>query len=348
MKWSFTIMQISGIPIRIHLTFFLLLLFVLLSPASTGFGGPEGLLIVLGVFVGVVIHELGHALTARRYDINTRSITLLPIGGVAALDRMPTKPSGEIVVAAAGPLTSFGLALLLGGIAAGSYFTLGAESYLTHYLSTLAFINGFLGAFNLVPALPMDGGRILRGILASAKGHTWGTEVAGKVGQVVAIGFGVIGLFSGNFFLMLIAVFVYLGANAERQEAELERTLKDIPAWRAMLAPVYWTTPEETLGSLSSSLRHTMQEDVPVIDQGRLVGMVSRVDLIPALKREEFDVRVSDIVRQIPQPASPAEPLVDVLRRMRNSNLFALPVIDQGRLAGLITREKIGRCPMKC
>ena len=347
MKWSFTILQVAGIPIRIHLTFLLLLLFVLFMPGEGGLGGPQGVLLILGVFFGVAIHELGHAMTARIYKINTRSITLLPIGGLAALERMPKKPSSEIAIAAAGPITSFalGAVLLLIGLGVGTVY---ADSYLYNYIMNLAIINGFLGAFNLVPALPMDGGRILRGVLSAAKGHTWGTNVASKVGQVVAVMFGAFGLFTGNFILILIAVFVYLGAKAERGEAEMERILKGYHAWQAMLAPVRWATPKETLGALVMDLRHTMQEDVPVIDDGKLVGIVSREDLLPALQRGELNRKVGEITRGIPKPASPEEPLVDVFRRMRQNRLFALPVIDQGRLAGMVTREKIGRCPSNC
>ncbi len=224
MGWSFPIGSVGGTLIRVHVTFFLLLAWVAGSAwiAGGAQAALDSVLFILLLFACVVLHELGHVLAARRYGVQTPDITLLPIGGVARLERIPEKPSQEFVIAIAGPAVNVVIAaillVILGGILpAGS---LELDNPGVNLLARLAGANIFLVVFNLIPAFPMDGGRILRAALAHWLGYTQGTRIAATVGQVLAFGFGFLGLF-GNPLLLFIALFVYLGATAEAHAAQM-------------------------------------------------------------------------------------------------------------------------------
>ncbi|MBX9701274.1 MAG: site-2 protease family protein, partial [Acetobacteraceae bacterium] len=217
MTWSFPIGTVQGTVIRIHLTFLLLLLWI----GGTGFaqgGAPEAITSVVFVcllFLCVLLHEFGHVFAARRYGVRTPDITLLPIGGVAQMERIPEKPSEELVVALAGPAVNVVIAALL-FLALGGVPSMQAAAELHSpghgILERLAWVNVTLVVFNLIPAFPMDGGRVLRAFLAMRLGHVRATQRAATIGQVVAFGFGILGLFGGNPLLVFIALFVYLGA----------------------------------------------------------------------------------------------------------------------------------------
>jgi len=222
MPWSITIARVAGSEIRIHVTFLLLLAWLGIDYYVQGGAAAalNGVLFILAVFACVVLHELGHAIAARRYGIATPDITLLPIGGLARLSRMPDKPSEEIVIAIAGPLVNVVIALVL-FLALSAPFDARALSHIadpaTGFLARLAGINVFLVLFNLIPAFPMDGGRVLRALLAFRLGRRRATEIAARIGQGLAFVFGFLGLFYGNPILVFIALFVWIGAGSVRQ-----------------------------------------------------------------------------------------------------------------------------------
>src|SRR5215831_3975887 len=284
MGWSWRIGRIAGINLYVHFTFLLLLAWIgfehyqahgdLLEAAA-------GVLFVLTLFGIVVLHELGHALAARRYGIPTRDITLLPIGGVARLERMPDDPWQGFVVALAGPAVNVVLAvgifgiLTLGDGLAPLHHLLRAGG---HFLSQLFWINVALAVFNLLPAFPMDGGRALRALLAMRLGRERATDVAATLGKGFAIAIGVIGLVT-NPFLVLIAIVVWLGASQERALVHLKSALHGVPVSAAMLTRVGTVSPEQRLEDAAALMLSGGQSQVPVVDHGQAVGVLTRGDV---------------------------------------------------------------------
>lgn len=248
MKWSFPVARIAGIDVRIHATFFLLLAWFGFVYYSTGGYGAMvvGLSFIILLFVCVVLHEFGHALAARAYGINTPDITLLPIGGIARLERMPENPWQELVVALAGPAVNVVIAFAL-YLVIGRFFQLGDFGELAegegNLLNKLLAINIVLVVFNMLPAFPMDGGRVLRALLATRMKHARATQIAAAIGQGVAVLLGIVGLFGGNPFLLFIALFVFSGARAEasvaacKQKAEETRVAAVMQPTGPVLAP---------------------------------------------------------------------------------------------------------------
>src|SRR5688572_20953886 len=247
MKGSLRLFSLFRIPVFIHWTFLVLLAWILGSTLYRGGGWEEAVrsaAYVLAVFACVVLHEFGHALAARRYGIGTRDITLLPIGGVARLERMPTDPWQELVVAIAGPLVNVALAAacylliaLRGGLAPGFY----AMDAQVPLLDKLFVVNVSLVIFNMLPAFPMDGGRVLRAFLAMHLDYVQATQIAAMIGQGMALLFAAIGLFgipdavAANPLLIFIALFVWMGASQEASMVQMRAALDGIPVQRAMI-----------------------------------------------------------------------------------------------------------------
>ena len=227
MKWSFKLGRILGIDVYVHFTFLLLLGFVGLAhwlPGRSLEAALTGMLFFAGLFVCVLLHEYGHALAARKYGIATRDITLLPIGGLARLERMPEKPSQELVVALAGPLVNVVIAvgLFVGLMLTGNWQPLSSLTTTSgNLVERLLVVNVFLVLFNLLPAFPMDGGRVLRSLLAMRMEYARATRIAARIGQGMAALFGFAGLF-GNPMLLLIALFVWIGAGQEAAAVEMK------------------------------------------------------------------------------------------------------------------------------
>ncbi|MGA2070847.1 MAG: site-2 protease family protein [Sedimentisphaerales bacterium] len=223
MKWSLNAGRLFGIKFRIHVTFFLLLLYVFFSDIKAGFGQAGlSVLFVCAIFACVVIHELSHSLVARRFGREPKSITLLPIGGVAAIDMMPTKPSQEIMISIVGPATNIVIAILLallGGLKLAAAIEKSSLTVSQSFLANLIVANIVLAVFNLVPALPMDGGRVLRSILAMKFDYLRATLWAVSIGKVIAALFIVFGFYSGDFWLALIGFFIFAGADSEKRQA---------------------------------------------------------------------------------------------------------------------------------
>lgn len=351
MRWSLRLGRVSGIPIQVHWTFLILVAWVLLTHLSRGAGARAalaGTALVLAVFFCVVLHELGHALTALRFGIRTRDITLLPIGGVARLERMPENPREELLVAIAGPAVNLGIAGLLWAVLAvvGTLQPMGVlASVEGDFLSRLLWINVVLVLFNLLPAFPMDGGRVLRGILAMRMEYARATRIAAAVGQGMAMLFGLVGLFS-NPFLVFIAIFVYLGAQAEAQHVTMRSALAGIRVRDAMMTRFQALHPADPLRRAMEELLAGSQHDFPVVENGELRGMLFRSDLVRGLKESGDGAVVREVMRRECAGAREDDPLTEVLGRMRATACNTIPVLRGNEVIGLLTLENVGELMM--
>jgi Zn-dependent protease/CBS domain-containing protein len=348
MRWSWKLGRIVGITVQVHWTFLILIAWVVAVHAARGatVGATlRGIVLVLAVFACVVLHELGHALTARRYGVATRDITLLPIGGVARLERMPEDPRQELAVAAAGPAVNVGIAGALFALLAGMGVTRGLDATVLvggNLLAQLLWVNVVLVAFNLIPAFPMDGGRMLRAVLATRIPYARATRIAATIGQGLAVLFGFLGLFRGNPFLLFIAVFVYLGAQAEAQQAETRSALAGVPVRTAMMTRFRALAPTDPLQVAVDELLAGWQQDFPVVEGGRVRGMLVRADLVRALKAQGPQCAIGEVMREDVFTALPDEPVHAVVTRMRSVGSTSVPVVDGDRLLGLLTLENVG------
>jgi Zn-dependent protease len=291
MSWSWRIGRIAGIDIFVHFTFVLLLAWLLITHYAEHRDLGEaitGLTFTLCLFGIVVLHELGHALAARRYGVATRDITLLPIGGVARLDRIPEQPSQELVVALAGPAVNVVLAIALYvGLRLNAQLGVFEVSQVAKVggglLVQLFWVNVMLAGFNLLPAFPMDGGRVLRALLAMRMDYVRATQLAANIGQAMAVLFAIAGMF-GNPFLILIALFVWIGANQESALVQMRTALSGIPVQRAMVTTFATLRPEEPISTAARYVLETFQHDFPVVDaEGRVAGILTRRELVAAL-----------------------------------------------------------------
>lgn len=338
---------IAGIDVYVHGTFLLLIAFVAISDLVAGrsiTAMVRGILLILAVFTTVVLHELGHALTARRFGVGTRDITLLPIGGVARLDRMPDVPGQQLLVALAGPAVNlaiaallFGLARLLDVRAALEGASLAGGSFLTQLL----WINVFLAAFNLLPGFPMDGGRVLRALLAMRMAPEPATQAAARVGQAVAVIFGLVGLF-GNPLLILIAVFVWLGARAEHSASTVKVALAGLSVRHGMITDFKTVSPTDPLSRAVELTLAGFQQDFPVMDGAHLAGVLTYGDVLKGLAEHGAGLSVKQAMRGELQTASPSEALNGALTRMHESNCRVLMVVENESLVGLLTVGNIG------
>ena len=346
MSWSIPILRIAGIQLRIHITFLLLIGWVAIVSASAA-------IFVLLLFLCVVLHEFGHAIAAKGYGINTPDITLLPIGGVARLERMPEEPRQELVIAIAGPLVNVIIAACL-------FVVIGARANVTagvargDLLIDLFKINVWLVLFNLLPAFPMDGGRVLRALLASRMTYARATQVAATVGQAFAFFFGIVGLFGipglfhANPFLIFIAVFVYIGASQEAALAQMRDVSRRFPVSSAMVREFRTLLETATLQEAVDALLATSQHDFPVLDEsGNVAGILTRHDLIAALRKNDPAIRVGDVMRRDIPTVTTGTRFEEAFRIMQECNCPAVPVLDgMKRLVGLLTPENVSELMM--
>jgi Zn-dependent protease/CBS domain-containing protein len=347
MKWAWKLGRFAGIDVYMHVTFLLLVAFFAWSAyaqSGTAAGALQGVVYILALFGSVVLHEYGHALTARRYHIATRDITLYPIGGVARLERMPDKPIEELWVALAGPAVNVVIAamLFLWLSVTGGLLPLTQMSMLTGpLLQRLLYANIALVVFNLLPAFPMDGGRVLRALLALRLDYVRATQIAALLGQGMAVLFGFAGLF-GNPFLLFIAWFVWTAASQETSLVQIKSALGGIPVSRAMLRDFRSVSPEDPLRSVTDLLLAGSQQDFPVIGEGRVVGVLARRAVLGALSREGADGQVADVMTREFQTASPNDMLEPLFLGMQERRGQMVPVVHQDRLVGMVTLENIG------
>jgi Zn-dependent protease len=302
------------------------------------------------LFVCVVLHEFGHILAAARYGIRTPDVTLLPIGGVASLERMPEKPGQEIVVALAGPAVNLVIAILL-VIVLGVQLDMGLIGQLDDVQSSLiarvAAANVALFVFNLIPAFPMDGGRVLRALLTLRLGYTRATQIAAWIGQGLALVFGFLGLF-GNPLLVLIAVFIFLAASAEAGYVQARELTRGYLASDAMITSFQSLSPLSTADDAATLLLRTTQQEFPIIDgAGRLRGVLTRAALIEALKDKGGSTPVLDIMTA-DLPTVPANACLDsVFQMLQRGRAGIVGVVDpQQRFVGYITSENLSEMVM--
>lgn len=356
MKWSLKLGSFAGIGVFIHWTFLLLIGFIAFlhldrsqSLADQWGRVVGGVVFVLAIFGCVLLHEFGHALTAKRFGVRTRDITLLPIGGVARLERMPTNPWHEFWITVAGPAVNVVIAVALGAalLIAGISMRMESDLMSGGFLVRLMWVNVLLVVFNMLPAFPMDGGRILRSVLAMRLDYALATEIAARVGQAMAILFGLLGLFAGNVFLMLIALFVFLGAEAESQAAKMRSSFRGLNASDAMMTQFVTLAPDDTLERAAAELLAGSQQEFPVVDgTGRVAGMLRRTELLNALRTGGLGASVRTAMKPDCPAIAPTEPLERLYERMQESGCSALPVVWGGRVVGLISAENVGELVM--
>lgn len=352
MRWSIRIARVAGIDVKIHLTFFLLLAWIGFAYYQQG-GTPaavEGLIFILLLFLSVLLHEFGHAFAARRYGVLTPDITLLPIGGVARLSRMPDEPRQELVIAIAGPAVNVVIAAVL-------FVVLGQMTDLSEVMrlddprvgmvAKLLSANVILVLFNLIPAFPMDGGRILRAALALRMNYIVATQIAARTGQAIAFVFGFIGLFA-NPLLIFIALFVYLGASQEAAAAEMRTVSERVPVAAAMVSDLRMLSPTATLADAADLLLRTSQHEFPIVDEeGRMLGLLTRDDLIAGLRRSGPATPAAEVMRRNLPMISHQQSVQEAFQLMQECGCPALPVTDSaGRMVGLLTPENVGEMMM--
>lgn len=356
MRWSLRIGRVAGISIFVHVTFLLLPLWIAFthySERQNWVDAASGALFILVLFGIVVLHELGHALTARRFGIQTRDITLLPIGGVARLERIPENPKQELLVALAGPAVNVCLAVLLFAIvAAGSELSSFAQIGMPggEFLVTLMWVNVALALFNLIPAFPMDGGRVLRALLALRISYLRATNLAAGIGQTLALGFAFVGLSSiffghlgpvSNPFLLFIALFVWMGANHEAGFVQMKSALGNVPVTQLMVTDFRTLAPEDSLSHAVEHLLGGWQHDFPVLEQGRIAGILTRSALVHGLAQRGQNALVRDVMLREVSPIEPGETTENVLVRLRGGDEQMLLVVQDERLSGIVTIENL-------
>jgi Zn-dependent protease/CBS domain-containing protein len=347
MRWSWKLGEYAGIAVYVHATFLLLIGWIALLhwlQIGTVQAVVSGVVFILLLFGCVLLHEFGHALAAKRYGIRTRDITLLPIGGVARLERMPDKPVEELWVALAGPAVNVVIFVAL-------YLFLQAKASLLpmeqfdavrgSIWSRLMIVNLFLAAFNLLPAFPMDGGRVVRALLAMRMDYVQATNIAAALGQGMAFLFGFLGLLF-NPFLLFIAFFVWIGAAQEASMVQIKSALGGIPVQRAMLTEFRTVSPDDPLERVVELILKGWQQDFPVIENGRVTGVLTRGDLLNALASHGEQQLVRDVMQREFEVVDAAEMLENVLPRLQACTCHSMPVMRGDELVGLLTMDNVG------
>ena len=352
MTWSLKIARIAGINVYLHWTFLILLAWIFIANLSAGQSTAEALIgvaSILALFACVVLHEFGHALAARRYDIQTQKIVLLPIGGVAMLEKMPENPRHELVVALAGPAVNLAIAGIL-----IAYLLLSGQELPFHllkdfsqidlnkdFLSYLLLVNGLLFLFNLAPAFPMDGGRVLRAFLSMRYDRATATNIAAKIGQFLAIGLVFMG-FMGNIWFIFIGLFIYLGASGEANY-EAQRSLLSNLTVKDVLMHQY--TPLhawETIGRAVEILLDGQEKEFIVTEDNQIIGTISRDDIIKGLQALGKEERLKRIVNPDWIRLSTSMNLNEAYEQMSGKKLSICPVYDEyGQLVGVLNQENI-------
>jgi Zn-dependent protease/CBS domain-containing protein len=346
MKWSWKIGRLAGIDVHMHATFIMLLVWVGAAHylrRGSMLDALAGLGLIAAVFASVVLHELGHALTARRFGIRTRDITLLPIGGVARLERMPDDPKQELWVALAGPAVNVALAavMLVAAVPAATLASMLQVQLIGGALwAKLLWINVALAGFNLIPAFPMDGGRVLRALLAMRMDYLRATHAAALLGQAVALVFGLVGLFT-NPFLVFIALFVWMGASAEASAVQLRQGMSGVPVWRLMMTEFRSLSPNESLERAVDHVLAGSEQDFPVVDGEELVGILTRAELLKALARPADHALVGEVMQRGFATADPSEMADVLMTRLQSCECDSLAVMRDKRLLGLVTMQSV-------
>ncbi len=358
MSWSVKLLKIRGIDIKIHLSFILIIVWAAYYwSSSTGeglYGALFGIAAILLLFVAVTLHELGHSFQALKFGVKVHDITLMPMGGLARLEKIPEDPKQELNIAIAGPLVNFiivGILFFVGLILQTRavislpelYTSLGQVSW-SGMLAYLTMANLTLGLFNLIPAYPMDGGRILRSLLAMKLDYAQATNIATRIGQAFAWLFGLWGFLNGQWTLVLIAIIVWMGANHEGRHVEARSVLREYKVNQAMTRQPLTLLPEDPLGTAVELTLTTSQSDFPVVRSvdNELIGFLSEVDILKGLKSQGSDYPVGQLMQGDVITADEDESLYRVNQRMTANRIKSIPVVDPNKqLTGLLTASDI-------
>jgi len=352
MSWSLNIGKVAGTTVRVHVTFLLFLGWIF--AASYAAAGPatalDSLVFMVLLFLCVLLHEFGHIFTARAFGVPTPFVTLLPIGGVAQLERIPEEPWEEFLIAIAGPLVNIVIAAALVFLFEAHLHPAAAaavDNLKIPLVDRLASVNLFLALFNMIPAFPMDGGRVLRALLASRFGYVRATEIAAWIGQLVAFALGFIGLMA-NPILIFIAIFVYLAASSEAHMVALRAASRGVPVSYAMMTQFATLSPEAHVDEAVQTLLRTSQSEFPVVDiAGKPTGILGRGDLIRAIKTMRDDARVADAMTAELPTIGHRSTLEQAFKLLQQKSAPAVGVTDgTGRLVGLVTGETIAEMMM--
>lgn len=344
MKANLSLGSISGIKIKVHWTFFFLIIWIAFDELKRG-GTTESVLFniafILAVFLCVVLHELGHALTAKRFGVRTRKITLLPIGGMAILDKIPESPKQELLITIAGPLVNVIIAILLYFIIPvqeftdlnfGEAFNVLSKFTLQNFLFYLYIANVGLAVFNIIPAFPMDGGRILRALLAMKMNRVKATQIAASTGQFIAVIFLLVGLLY-NPFLIFIALFVFLGAYGENQIVQQLSLLKGHNVEEAMLTDITTFNPEDSIAIVVKKIISGTENNFVVIENQSVIGLLYHEDII---NNSNKNIKVKDIMNTNYKAVKSSDDLKKVYNLIHSNVKTFFPVINQGKLIGAI------------
>ncbi len=347
MKWSWKIARIAGIDVFIHSTFLILIAWIGFSywiSEHSIYAVFNGIAFIILLFLFVLLHELGHAIAARKYGITTKDITLLPIGGLARLERMPKEPKQELIVALAGPLVNFIFAAIMLGYLFITHNLNGISNATVTdgtMIQRLAIVNLTLLLFNILPAFPMDGGRVLRAILAMRMEYTQATHTAAMVGQGFALIFGLIGLLT-NPFLIFIALFVWIGASQESSSVQVQEAISGIPIKRAMLTQFQTLDVNQRLSDGVDAILSGYQHEFPVMRGAEMVGILTRGALIKGLATDGPTANIASVMDRSFVTAESDEMLERVSERLQTCHCHTVPIFENQKLVGLVTMDNIG------
>jgi Zn-dependent protease/CBS domain-containing protein len=344
-RWAFQIGTMLGIPIRIHATFLLILIWFGMAAAAANRNVPSGIALVLAFFGCVLLHELGHAAMARQFGVRTREIVLYPIGGIARLESIPGGWA-ELAIALAGPAVNVvlaaGCAAALVAFKAPLQLQETFQGHHTGLVQQLLGANILLVLFNMIPAFPMDGGRVLRALLAVGLGQQRATRIAAFIGQAIAGLFVIGGLFQANFLLAFIGVFVFLGASQEVAFQTRREAIAGHVAHEAMITKFETLAPQDTLGRAAELLLATHQHDFPVIDAwNRIAGILPRARLLEGLAASGRDSNVLEVMLRDTVQVAPKTDLESVLQHLQRDPSTPLLVVEDGALRGMVTLENL-------
>jgi len=354
MRWSFPIGRVFGITLRLHVTFLLLLAWV--GYEAFVIGGASAawweLARVCLIFVCIALHELGHSVVAQQLDVEVKSITLLPIGGVAALRQIPENPWHEIAITLAGPMVNAAIAIVL--------FPFAGMPTLSEFVSippgvgglmrTLVAANILLFVFNFIPAFPMDGGRLLRAVLALVFPYRRATAIAATIGQGIAALFMLSGFMGWQIlplvpplWLLIIGVFIFLGAEGEERLVRMRSLLKELEVEDVMSRDFAVLPPDASVADGLRMVYQTGQDNFPVMQGHHLTGLVSRAAMVDASNNRGPDISVADVMDANVPVVSPRDKVAHVYEDMMSEGHSSFPVVQAGQLIGLLSPENISR-----
>ena len=348
MRWSYTIGRIRGTEIKVHLTFLLLLVWFGWSAyrEAGAAAAAADVVFLVAFFCSILLHEFGHITMAARFGVRTPDVILLPIGGVARLERIPEEPRQELLIALAGPAVTLAIILVLAAVAwARGELAMPSDVFGpgSSIVVRLLVSNGFVLLFNLIPAFPLDGGRVLRAALARRLGLVRATRIAGSVGQVFALALGVLGVVVSAPLTMLVAFFIFLGAGAEASAVATRMAGRGLQVSQMMVTQFRTIPIHATLAQAVELLLAGEQREFPVVDNlGRTEGMLTRDNLIRGLSRRGAEATVAEAMTPATPTVPPTLGFQEALERLRASGLPALPVVDAaGALVGMLTMDNI-------